>query len=135
MSGSWYLIAVVVNGVDTLQSDPIEQFVFPSYGDLLFLHSSWDGKSYNIREVHFVSSDEPGKFLSLDKSSTLRIVEINYGSYYILHVEMQNAEALYLYMRRRIAVTEEKIIFTNVARSLGFNIHAIKLVSRSGNLQ
>ncbi|XP_077162497.1 prostaglandin-H2 D-isomerase-like [Paroedura picta] len=82
------------------------------------------------RDVVFPHTDEPGKFLSPYGTSILRIVETNYESYYILHVEMQNAAALHLYTRKPEGIAREKQNYRNLAESMGFKDYQIQILDR-----
>ncbi|KAL8174222.1 UNVERIFIED_CONTAM: hypothetical protein K2H54_040529 [Gekko kuhli] len=98
MAGKWYPIALLMDKAEAFPSIPAHQVVVPlKNGDLLFRYTFMGDEKCELLNVHFDHTDEPGKFLTVDRSSTIRMVDVDYNSYYILHVEMQNAAALHLF--------------------------------------
>ncbi|KAL8174223.1 UNVERIFIED_CONTAM: hypothetical protein K2H54_040542 [Gekko kuhli] len=92
IAGKWYPIALLMDKAEAFPSDPAHQVVVPSEnGDLLFKYTFMKEGKCETREVPLHHTDKPGKFLSRDRTSTLRMVEVDYDSCYILHDEMQNA--------------------------------------------
>ncbi|XP_077162457.1 lipocalin-like [Paroedura picta] len=132
IAGKWYHIALVMDKVEESPTTPSIQVVVPSSnGDLLFKYTSKKEGKCETHDVLLTHTDQPGKFLSSDKTNTLRIVEVNYESYYMLHIEMQKGAALHLYTRKPKGIAQERKKYKTRAKSMGFKGRHIQTLSRT----
>ncbi|XP_048368090.1 epididymal secretory protein 4-like [Sphaerodactylus townsendi] len=134
ITGRWYPIAVVLANAITFPGEPAanEDVVPLANGAILVTNSFMRNGICTKYALIFDPSHQPGKFLTQDRSSTLRMVEVKYNSHYILHVQMKNSAALHLNTRKLNGIDAMKNTFKQRAASMGFSVDDIQFLAPGG---
>ncbi|KAL8174231.1 UNVERIFIED_CONTAM: hypothetical protein K2H54_040663 [Gekko kuhli] len=132
-SGKWYPIALVMDRERLKNIEVLDNIAQPSdNGDLLLrVHYYQDG-ACGTNDIQFLQTDEPGKFTIAGGLSTMRIVEIDYSSYCIFHIEAAGSNILHLYSREPQVSDAVKEKYMNHITSMQFPADNIHYEKRTG---
>ncbi|KAL8174225.1 UNVERIFIED_CONTAM: hypothetical protein K2H54_040566 [Gekko kuhli] len=142
-AGTWYPLAYVFKNMEPLNIIPLEDVVEPSGGGDAVLTKRYikDGIC-QVTEHKVVHTDQPGVFKISDTSKVIHVVDVDYKSYHIIHIEENNAYRLYLSReiqwqctgRTRESSEDMKTKFREFAETLGFDVNQIVYAHLAGRV-
>ncbi|KAL8174220.1 UNVERIFIED_CONTAM: hypothetical protein K2H54_040513 [Gekko kuhli] len=124
-AGQWYAAAIVKSNGRPEHILVLDHTVEAlTNGDLLMRARIPVKYTCKEEEIHLVHTDRPGIFTT-NTEHVLSVVEADYGSYYILHVETPENSILQLFARKsEVPIMAENMYLSRV-RSLGFDLKLI----------
>ncbi|XP_015272269.1 PREDICTED: epididymal secretory protein 4-like [Gekko japonicus] len=126
LAGIWYPIAVVLKNREPVNTIPIDNVVEPSdAGDLVLKMRYIKDGACQVTDVNVVHTDQAGVFTVPATSETVRMVDVDYESYHIVHVVVKDSYSLYLLSRTREPSDDVKTKFKELAETLGFDVNKI----------
>ncbi|KAL8174229.1 UNVERIFIED_CONTAM: hypothetical protein K2H54_040644 [Gekko kuhli] len=134
LAGTWYPIAVVLKNREPVNTIPLDDVIEPSAeGDLVLKMRYIKDGECQVTDVEVMHTDQPGVFTVPATSETVRMVDVDYESYHIVHVVVNDSYSMYLLSRKRKPLRGVKKIFRKLAKTLGFDVDQITYENLAGN--
>nr|XP_060616741.1 lipocalin-like [Anolis sagrei ordinatus] len=120
MAGKWYPLQIVMDLGGMNDVKIVSRTVTPlDNGDVDIGVEGLENGVCGTKIIKFLHTDQPGKFTT-EAGSTIRIVDTDYESYHIVHVETGQQNVLHFEARNPQGSDSLKEKFKQVAGSMGF---------------